>query len=300
MLSQYLRFSASAAFDTLITLGTDRDRARLRSASGANAGALFSADLAIPGVGLTDREWSYAAKWRLGLVTASTGYTCGNLTRAQVRCGAQLDCAGDHSATCPSGPWRNQRHDGLCEVWADICEELGAQVRREAFIEELSRGTPQEAVLDVWAHGAADLPDLLLDITVRHPTCDLYMPAASAITGYAASRGEFEKQVRYPPVAGRSVWALAHETFGRLGEDLLKQCAAIVVRRSHRRGRQPGNVLRNWRARLDATLARGVAAQLHQACKGTPGLPTLRLRLGRASAGTSEERCLLLDAEDLA
>ena len=66
LLSRYLRVSASAAFDTLITLGTDRDRARLRSASGANAGALFSADLAIPGVGLTDREWSYAAKWRLG------------------------------------------------------------------------------------------------------------------------------------------------------------------------------------------------------------------------------------------
>jgi hypothetical protein len=154
-------------------------------------------------------------------------------------------------------------------------------------------------VLDVWAHGAADLPDLLLDITVRHPTSELYMPAASAITGYAASRGELEKQVRYPPAAGRSVWALAHETFGRLGEraeDLLKQCAAIVVRRSHRRGRQPGNVLRNWRARLDATLARGLAAQLHQACNGTPGQPTLRLRLSRASAGSLEERCPLLDA----
>ena len=54
LLSQYLRASASAAFDTLMVLGSDRDKARLRSASGPNAGAIYSADLAIPGVGLAD------------------------------------------------------------------------------------------------------------------------------------------------------------------------------------------------------------------------------------------------------
>ena len=121
------------------------------------------------------------------------------------------------------------------------------------------------------------------------------------VTGYAAQRAELEKLARYPPAAGKAVWPLAHETFGRLGEraeELLQQCAAIATRRAHRRGRQPGNVLRNWRARLDATLGRGLAAQLHQASAGTPGQPTLRLRFGRASAGDLEAQCPLADAGD--
>ena len=51
---------------------------------------------------------------------------------------------------------------------------------------------------------------------------------------------------------------MAHETFGRLGaqaEGLLSRCAAVATRLAHRQGRLPPRVLRNWRARLDATLA---------------------------------------------
>lgn len=46
----------------------------------------------------------------------------------------------------------------------------------------------------------------------------------------------------------------------------------------------------------DATLARGLAAQLHQASAGTPGEPTLRVRFARADGGV-EARCPLADRE---
>ena len=155
----------------------------------------------------------------------------------------------------------------------------------------------QDAILDISAYGLAELPDLLAYVTVRHPASELYMPASAALTGYAAQRGEHDKAVRYPPCGGRTVVALAHESFGRLGtqaEEMLALCTAIATRRAHRLGVPPRRVVRDWRARLDATLARGLAAQLHQAHQGTPGQPAVRRR--RLSNTDAEARCPLGDA----
>ena len=136
-----------------------------------------------------------------------------------------------------------------------------------------------EAWLDVWAYGLQEFPDLLLDITVRHPLADRHMPAAARELGHAAAKAEDEKDTRYPSTAGREIWPIAHETWGRLGskaERLLEACAAAACRRDYRRGRLPCNYLRKWRAQLDATLHRGVAAQLQSARRGLPGRPCRR------------------------
>ena len=153
----------------------------------------------------------------------------------------------------------------------------------------------QDAFLDVWAYGIAELPDLLVDITVRHFSCDAHMPHAAATTGYAAAHAENEKLHRYPASRGRCVVPLAHETFGRLGqqaEDLLSRCAAVATRLAHRQGRRPPRMLRNWRARLDATLARGVAMQLHTCVNGTPGA-ALHAHYRRLLPACLETRCPL-------
>ena len=74
--------------------------------------------------------------------------------------------------------------------------------------------------------------------------------------------------------SSRSVIALSHELFGRLGdsaEHVLQVMAAVGVRRDHWDGRPPINRLRRWRAVLDATLHRGVVAQLDCAWRGMPG-----------------------------
>ena len=94
------------------------------------------------------------------------------------------------------------------------------------------------------------------------------------VAGFAAEKAEKEKQDHYPARSGRAVWPVAHETWGRLGtiaESLLLACGAASARRAYRCGRIAGGRLRQWRARLDATLHRGIASQLASSRFGLPG-----------------------------
>ena len=145
------------------------------------------------------------------------------------------------------------------------------------------------AWLDVWSYGIPELPDVLLDITVRHPRAERYRPASEQVAGSAAARAEAEKEDKYPAARGRAVWPVAHETWGRLGEQaeqLLVVIAAAAARRAYRRGRTAGTELRRWRAQLDAALQRSVAAQLSSALHGLPG------RARRRRQGPRDLRCL--------
>ena len=137
-------------------------------------------------------------------------------TSTQELCLDQLDAHGDHAAMCERGPFRTRRHDDLADVYADILAEAGGYVRRELFVPELSTSRA-EAWLDVWAHGVPELPDCLIDVTVRHPMSVAYQPGAAQEPRRAACAAEREKDDRYPPARGRAVWPAAHETFGRLG-----------------------------------------------------------------------------------
>ena len=120
------------------------------------------------------------------------------------------------------------------------------------------------------------------------------MPQAARTAGHAAAKAEAEKLDRYPPAGGRAVWPVAHETWGGLGEQaeqFLAMCAAAATRRAHRRGRTPGNCLRRWKAQLDATLHRSIAAQLTSARVGLPGRARRRRR--PVSLAALEEKCPL-------
>ena len=206
-----------------------------------------------------------------------------------------LDDAGDHAVGCPCGPLCAFRHDELADIWADLFEQAGAIARREVFVPELTG--KQEAWLDVWAFGLPELPDALLDITVRHPRAQRYRPASERHAGACAQRAEAEKRDRYPAAGGRAVIPIVHETWGRLGttaEDLLLALSAAAARRAYRRGRTAGPDLRKWRARLDAALQRSIAAQLDAAWNGLPGRPRQR----RAPADLEAlERCCPLSAD---
>ena len=194
-------------------------------------------------------------------------------------CGCPLGKHHNHALDCPVGPLRNRRHDDLADDYAGILEECGAIARREAFVPEFS--ARKEAWLDVWAYGIPEISDLLLDITVRNPLADKYCTAAAASAGATALVGQADKKTRYPTNGGRSVWPVVYEAYGRAGPDaeyLLQLLVASFRRRAHRRGRASGQELQRWRARLDATLHRGVAAQLVAARLGLPGRRPFRRR----------------------
>ena len=204
---------------------------------------------------------------------------CRNEKQNGEQCCECRDAFGDHAAGCPCGPLRNRRHNDLAEEYASIIEEAGGIARREVFVAEFSG--VKEAWLDVWGYGVAELPDLLLDVTVRHPRAGWYRDAAASTPSAAASAGEREKYDRYLASAGRAVWPVAHETWGRLGpeaERLLVALAAAARRHAHRRGRPAGRELGRWRQRLDGILQRAVALQLIAAVHGLPGRRPVRTR----------------------
>ena len=293
LLSRYLRHTAAARYRTLFTESAAPDQTRLLSAGGPIAGASLVAPLNFEDVTDTDRQRSLSLRWRLGVAHAGPPQPCKNQRCGDgAACEEMVDASGDHPVECKFGPLRNRRHDSLVDDYADILEEVGAIARREVFVPEWS--AEQEAWLDVWASGLLEVPDALLDITVRHPRAERYQPGASEAEAFAASKAEQEKDTRYPSRCGRSVWPVAHETWGRLGpqaESLLQTCAAAAARRAYRRGRLPGACLRRWRAKLDATLHRSVAAQLAAAWYGLPGRQ--RRRASPLDRACLEARCCL-------
>ena len=109
---------------------------------------------------------------------------------------------GDHAVCCRCGPMRIRRHNTMADHVADMIDNTGAHVRREAYVKEFCTAA-SDAYLDVWAFGGVHVDDLLVDVTIRHPMTDRCQPAASQTAGRAAEIGESDKQERYPPQGGR-------------------------------------------------------------------------------------------------
>ena len=146
----------------------------------------------------------------MGVLPPGPAQLCLNAKADGELCGDALDPDGNHAVICPCGPMRIARHNGLADIYADIIEEIGGVTRREVYVQEFS--STSEAWLDVWAYSVQELPDALLDITVRHPGSQSYQPEAARQGGHAAARGEKDKLDRYPAAGGREVWPTAYET----------------------------------------------------------------------------------------
>ena len=81
-------------------------------------------------------------------------------------------------------------------------------VRHEAYMKSFSTEAG-DAWLDIWAFGGLQVPELILDMTVRHPVVARYQPGASQRAGVAAAIAEDDKQARYPPAQGKKVTAFS-------------------------------------------------------------------------------------------
>ena len=179
-----------------------------------------------------------------------------------------------------TGPVRQAVHAELADTICDFIEEGGAYARREAFVKEIrprcSTGRRQhtEAYLDVWGWGTVDIPDLLVDVTVRHPMAARCLPRSAQTEGFACQLAVEDKAKQYPAAGGRCVHTFAVESWGRLGstgEAVLEVLAAAAATLDRRRGREPRSRLQRWRAQVDGVLQRGVAHALEAARFGLPG-----------------------------
>ena len=276
MLSSLLKASAEASQKLLMQAADCRDRTRLLSAGGPTAGKSLVAPAGLQATHFCDEDFVAVLHWRLGCHALGDPGICRNFASSTgCECGTNLDHHGDHAVCCPYGPLRIKRHDAIADCLADTVSETGAHVRREAYVKAFS--TPQaEAWLDIWAFGALHIQDLLIDVTVRHPTSSAYQPLASNEGGTAARAAEAQKLDRYPSRAGRSITPFAVETWGHLGpaaEGLLQTLASEATLHARRRGHMvtASAFLRRWRATLDAILHRGVAMSLMAARCGLPG-----------------------------
>ena len=250
---------------------------RLRSAAGPTAGRLWTAQAGAPGTNLTDVEWRTATRYRLGIPLGPGRYQCQNRASdpeaLRPTCGNRLGGYGCHALCCSYGPLRNTHHNELADLVARMSQEAGATVTRETPIREFQTDRP--AILDVTAFGTAEIVDLIVDVTVRHPTCKKY-GRTDLETERAAQIAEVEKQQRYRPAGGRKVTTFAIESWGRLGpeaEQTLQMLSAAARRRDQQRDKLALNRIPKWRALIDATNQRSIARRLLGAFLGTDGKP---------------------------
>jgi len=285
-MSAMLRVAAEASYEKLFLSGGERDCTRLLSAGGPNGGKSLVAPAGLAPTHFCDEEFTEILKWRLGIPpgdVAGAPLHCRNFAaKTGEVCEEELNQHCDHALNCSHGPLRIRRHEDVADSLADAVADTGAHVRREAYIKSFCTES-HDAWLDVWAFGGLHLPELIIDVTIRHPMVQRYQPSASRQAGVAAAAAEKDKQQRYPPAAGRTVTAFAMETWGRLGlsgEELLQALAAEAARHARRHGQTAtaGAFIRRWRATLDASLQRGVAAALTSSRCGLPGKTHRRWR----------------------
>jgi hypothetical protein len=274
--SAYMAHRAEQLYNDLRAQGSTRDKVRLLSAGGPTSGSSL---VSMSETAFTDSQWREALRWRLGL--PGPAGRCRNVaSKDGERCNDVLDADGDHALLCMTGPVRQAVHGELADVLCEFIEEAGARARREAFVQEIRpRGTRRqctEAFLDVWGWGSADIPDLLVDVTWRHPMAARCLPRAAATAGFACQLAVTDKAKQYPAAGGRVVHTFPIEGWGRLGpsgEAVLEVLAAAAATFDRRRGREAKTRLQRWRARVDAAVQRGICRAHEGARFGLPGRP---------------------------
>ena len=107
-----------------------------------------------------------------------------------------------------------------------------------------------------------------MDVTVRHPLAERYMPRAAKYNDVANNRAAAEKRNRYPARGGIFVTPFPVEIFGRLGRDaerylaILSQAAEV---KDQMRATAPRQRTTRWVMQLSRVLFRAIARSILEA-----------------------------------
>ena len=164
-MSAILKLMADSSLQRLLATSSDRDKTRVLSAGGPNAGKSLIAPAGLKSSHSSDEEFTEIIQWRVGVPPQLEPTLCQNTTAAGQVCDEVMTQHCDHAMCCRNGPLRIRRHDDVADCLADIINETGAHVRREAYIKTFSTER-SDAWLDIWAFGGLQVPELIVDITI--------------------------------------------------------------------------------------------------------------------------------------
>lgn len=148
------------------------------------------------------------------------------------KCGRRVGRRAGHATVCNKGPSQRRAYTALERTLGSLLREAGANVDLEMtvpeLLEALPKGEAREAIMDlvVWWPGSTHCH--LIDVTIRSPHAERYLPRASRDPLHTADMGDKDKANRYGP----TVRALSWTSYGRLsslGTQLLLDRAKDAV-----------------------------------------------------------------------
>jgi len=153
VMSAMLKVVAEANYQQLLASG-GRDSTRIPSAGGPNAEKSLTAPAGLKTTHFGDEEFTEIVCWRLGIAPQAEPTLCQNVAANNERCCDEvMNKHCDHAMCCSNGPLRIRRHEDVAEYLADVIDDTGAHVRREAYIKAFTTAD-SEAWLDIWAFEA--------------------------------------------------------------------------------------------------------------------------------------------------
>mmetsp|Transcript_2547 Transcript_2547/g.5878 ORF Transcript_2547/g.5878 Transcript_2547/m.5878 type:complete len:633 (+) Transcript_2547:396-2294(+) len=249
-----LEWADSSTKERLAGAATPRDRARLLSAAGAQAGAFLHAlPLAHDRLRLHPAEIRVAIGFRLGL-TLLPEHQC-------PECGEPLDPGGDHAVSCSHGGDRISRHNLLGRILGSALASAGHPPRYEDPNIVPSRDRPADISTPGWTTGRPTA----FDVTVVSPTAPSNVTNAAKEQGATAAAAETLKNRKYDEVcrqAGVQFWPMAIETFGTAGPQAEKLVSLLGGRLASRLGSPRSETISRLRQQLSVGVARGTATMI--------------------------------------
>ena len=238
--------------DGTAPLALQRAAARLRSAAGGPASAMWTALPTSPATRLNDDDLIMAGRHRLGL---GPGLGTGP---APCTCGRGDASAPDHAQVCALSD-DIFRHDLMVNTWRGIIRDAGCATSREppySGVVGAAAGLRRGDIIAVLGPNRV----IVADVVVTHAAAASYLPKAAYESGAAAARAEQRKRTSVGNMvanAGFDFVPLATESYGFMGKAAL-QLLSDVGDIAASSGRVKKHAfIRAALTRLSCTLARG-------------------------------------------
>jgi hypothetical protein len=197
-------------------------RARILALKDSPQGLAFSVPLAkARGFALSPDELRFLIVSRLGVdVLCNEGDLC-------ELCHQDMDIAGYHMATCPSGPSVCHRHNALRDIVHDHCKKAAWSPSKE---EHCFPSYPDSRT-DIYLPRGSVGGGLALDVTVVHPLQKAILTQSSTSSLSGCNLGEKRKHDKYGMLcesANISFIPLVNEFYGCWGKEAVSFFAKLV------------------------------------------------------------------------